>query len=133
MAAKVTFRNLRIFWPIFNLNDVARRFCDRIALTSAFHDSALKNKPMLKFEPLKKWHSLKNGISFTPFGHFLKYGFDVTMMMSKSNQILVFDYICCIVPKRVTSLPDPSLRHCAWAAQLLSKKCHSGGEPLATL
>ena len=36
-------------------------------------------------------------------------------------------------PLRGTRLRDPSARHCAPATQLLSKKCHSGGEPLATL
>ena len=50
---------------------------------------------------------------------------------SKSNQI--FHYTRCITPKRVTSLRGPSLRHCARATQPLSKKCRSGGEPLATL
>ena len=47
------------------------------------------------------------------------------------NQI--FHYTCCNTPKRVTSWPGPSLRHCAWATQLLFKKCFNGGEPLATL
>ena len=37
-------------------------------------------------------------------------------------------------PKRVTSLSFPSPpHHCAWVKQLRSKKCCSGGEPLATL
>ena len=49
----------------------------------------------------------------------------------KSNQI--FRYTRCSTPNRVTSLRGPSPRHCAWATQLLSKKCCSGGEPLATL
>ena len=49
----------------------------------------------------------------------------------KSNQI--FHYTRWITPKRVTSLRDPSPRHCDQATQLLSKKCRSGGEPLATL
>ena len=35
--------------------------------------------------------------------------------------------------KRVTSLRGPSPRHYARETQLLSKKCGSGGEPLATL
>ena len=39
----------------------------------------------------------------------------------------------CITPKLVTSLRVPFPRHCARATQLLSKKCCSGGEPLATL
>ena len=49
----------------------------------------------------------------------------------KSNQI--FHYTRCFTPKRVTSWRGPSPRHCARATQLLSKKCRSGGEPLATL
>ena len=48
-----------------------------------------------------------------------------------SNQI--FHYTRWITPKRVTSWRGPSPRHCARATQLLSKKCRSGGEPLATL
>ena len=44
-----------------------------------------------------------------------------------------FIYTRCSTPKRVTSLRGPSPRHCARATQLLSKKCCSGGEPLATL
>ena len=28
---------------------------------------------------------------------------------------------------------EPSPRHCTWATQLLSQKCHSSGEPSATL
>ena len=39
----------------------------------------------------------------------------------QSNQ--TFHYTRCIAPKRVTSLRGPSLRQCARAAQLLSKKC----------
>ena len=49
----------------------------------------------------------------------------------RSNQI--FHYTRCKTPKRVTSWRGPSPRHCARATQLLSKKCCSGGEPLATL
>ena len=49
------------------------------------------------------------------------------------NQNQIFQYTPCNTPKRVTSLRGPSPRHCARAAQLLSKKCHSGGESLATL
>ena len=47
------------------------------------------------------------------------------------NQI--FHYTRCITPKRVTSLRGPSPRYCARATLLLSKKCRSGGKPLATL
>ena len=49
----------------------------------------------------------------------------------KSNQI--FHYSRWITRKRVTSWRGPSPRHCAQATQLLSKKCRSGGESLATL
>ena len=49
------------------------------------------------------------------------------------NQIKSFIYTRCSTPKRVTSLRGPSPRHSARATQLLSKKCCSGGEPLATL
>ena len=51
----------------------------------------------------------------------------------KSNEIKSFIYTRCSTPKRVTSLRGPSPRHCARATQLLSKKCCSGGEPLAAL
>ena len=51
----------------------------------------------------------------------------------KSNQNQIFYYTRWITPKRVTSWRGPSPRHCARATQLLSKKCRSGGEPLATL
>ena len=47
-----------------------------------------------------------------------------------SNQM--FRYTRCNTPKRVTSWRGPSSRHCSRATQLLSKKCRSGGEPLAT-
>ena len=49
----------------------------------------------------------------------------------QSNQI--FHYTCCITRKRVKFWRGPSPRHCAWATQLNTKKCCSGGEPLATL
>ena len=39
----------------------------------------------------------------------------------------------CITLKRVRSWRGPTPRHCTRVAQLLSKKCCSGGEPLATL
>ena len=42
-------------------------------------------------------------------------------------------YTRCNTLKLVTSRRGPYLHHCAQATQLLSKKCHSGGEPLATL
>ena len=53
------------------------------------------------------------------------------ILFIKSNQII--HYTRCITPKRVTSWRGPSSHHCARATQLLSKKCRSGGEPLATL
>ena len=57
--------------------------------------------------------------------------FKKRLKANKSNQI--FHYTRCNTPKRVTSWRGPSARHCARATQLLSKKCRSGGEPLATL
>ena len=53
--------------------------------------------------------------------------------MAVNVQNEIFHYTRCVTPKRVTSLQGPSPRHCARATQLLSKKCCSGGEPLATL
>ena len=53
------------------------------------------------------------------------------MSYIKSSQI--FHYTRCNTPKRVTSLRGTSPRHCARATHLLLKKCHNGGEPLATL
>ena len=51
-----------------------------------------------------------------------------------SNQInQIFHFTRWITPKRVTRWRGPSLRRCARATQLLSKKSRSGGEPLATL
>ena len=57
--------------------------------------------------------------------------FWLVWFLTNANQI--FHYTRCNTPKRVTSLWGPSPRHCARATQLLSKKCRSGGEPLATL
>ena len=51
----------------------------------------------------------------------------------KSNQNQIFCYTRCITSKRPTSLWGPSPRHCAWATPLFSKKCRSGGEPLAAV
>ena len=48
-----------------------------------------------------------------------------------SNQI--FHYTRCNTPERVTSWRSQSPRHCARVTHLLSKKCRSGCEPLATL
>ena len=47
------------------------------------------------------------------------------------NQI--FHYTRYTTPKHVTSLRGSFPHHCVRAIQLLSKKCCSGGEPLATL
>ena len=52
---------------------------------------------------------------------------------TRINQNQIFYYTRCNTPKRVTSWRGPSPRHCARATQLLSKKCRSSGEPLATL
>ena len=49
------------------------------------------------------------------------------------NQNQIFHFTRCKTPKRVTSLRGPFPRHCARAAQLLSKKCCSGREPWAAL
>ena len=61
--AEVTFPNLSIFWPMFNLNDFTRRFCDKSTLTEAFYDSESKRNLCTKFESpmtsLKKKTSLK--------------------------------------------------------------------------
>ena len=56
-----------------------------------------------------------------------------SLNLVKSNQNQIFYYTRCSTPKRVTSWRGPSPRHCARATQLLSKKCCSGGGPLATL
>ena len=73
-----------------------------------------------------------SGEDFGAEGHI--NNFDVLKFWKEkmsSNQ--VFDYTHCNTPKHVTSWPGPSLRHCAQATQLLSKKYRGGGEPLATL
>ena len=59
----------------------------------------------------------------------------VTLRKLHRNQIKSFIINTgCIPPERVTSLRGPSTRHFVCAtAQLVSKKCRSGGEPLATL
>ena len=48
-----------------------------------------------------------------------------------SNQI--FHYIRCNTLKRVTRRRGPFLRHCTRETQILSNKCRSGCESLATL
>ena len=52
---------------------------------------------------------------------------------SWKESIQIFHYTRCVAPKRVTSLLNPSPRHCTRATQLLLKKCRSCREPLATL
>ena len=53
---------------------------------------------------------------------------------SSSYQIKSYrHYTRCNTPKRVTSWRVLSPRQCARATELLSKKCCSGGEPMATL
>ena len=47
--------------------------------------------------------------------------------------IQIKSFIILAVLRRLTSWRGPSPRHCPRETQLLSKKCHSGGEPLATL
>ena len=51
------------------------------------------------------------------------------------NQIKAFIIltVTCNTPKRVTSWRGPYPSHCTRATQLLSKKCRSSGEPLATM
>ena len=45
----------------------------------------------------------------------------------------IFHYAGCITLKHVMSLLGPFPHHCAWATQLISKKCCSGGKPFAAL
>ena len=49
------------------------------------------------------------------------------------NQINFFHYTCCISPKRETSVQAHLCVIAPSAAQLITKKSSSGGEPLATL
>ena len=44
----------------------------------------------------------------------------------------IFHYTRGITPKPITSWRSPSPRHCARTTQLISKKCRSCGDPLAT-
>ena len=53
--------------------------------------------------------------------------------LSKCGFCEIVHYTRGISLKRLMSLRSPFPHHCAWAAQLLSKKCRSGGEALATL
>ena len=61
---------------------------------------------------------------------------DASFSLQLSKKTTNFHYTRCITPKRVTSLRGPSPRHSTTYGQPsspLSKKCRSGGEPLATL
>ena len=51
--------------------------------------------------------------------------------IKSSNKI--FSFTRCTMQKRITSWRNPSPRHCARAIQILSTKCCSGGELLATV
>ena len=55
----------------------------------------------------------------------------MTKYIKFSNQMC--HYTRCTTPKRELSLNYPLPRHYLRATQLLSKKCRSGNEPLATL
>ena len=56
--------------------------------------------------------------------------FNCHLTLSNQNQIFLHTRITL---KDVMRLRGPSPRHCAQATLLLSKKCRSSGEPLATL
>ena len=68
---------------------------------------------------------------FPQLGSLLLISLFCFSLFIKPNKI--FLCICCVTPKRSTSLRDPSPRHCPRATQLHSKKCRNGGEPFATL
>ena len=55
--------------------------------------------------------------------------FNIVCTKIKLNRI----FTRCVTLKRAASWRDPYLCHCAQATQLLSKKCRSGVEQLATL
>ena len=55
------------------------------------------------------------------------------LLLKTSDQSKIFHYTRCNMLKCVMSWRGLFLRHCARATQLLSKKCHIDGEPLATL
>ena len=55
---------------------------------------------------------------------------DFNYHSTSSNQNQIVHDTRCIALKHVTCLRGPSPRHCAWATQLLLKKCRTGGEPL---
>ena len=59
----------------------------------------------------------------------MRFQLSFNFVKSKSK----FFFTRCITLKHVMSLRCPSPRHCAQATRLISKKCRSSGEPLATL
>ena len=102
---------------------------------------AVSHSKLLHLETLL----LNQVLSFNPFNFLLAVDLWCTLFRWGFLQLLIvigkkyfyiwskqiFHYFCWITPKHVTSLRDPSLHCCARAAQLHSKKCRSGGEPLA--
>ena len=79
----------------------------------------------------KKWFtvSLSHNPTKSSFKQF-HHAFPTTTLARSIRRNV---YIRRITVKRVTSKRGPSPHHCAWATQLLSTKCCSGGEPLTTL
>ena len=87
---------------------------------------------MFHFSKFSKFYFYKKSFIFTKNLYFTKILlFLQNLCVPISNQILY--YTCCITLKRVTSWLGPSLCHCDQATQLISKKCCSGDELLATL
>ena len=75
---------------------------------------------------------LRRGIGFTNYS-FADIVLQFITWFYFSNRNQIFNHTCWIAPKRVASSRGSFPRLCAWATQLLTKKCRSGGEPLATL
>ena len=73
-------------------------------------------------------------LSCAVFSHTLTFfcACDFNCHLTLSNQNRIFLYTRCITLKHVMSLRGLSLRHCTQATLLLSKKCRSSSEPLAT-
>ena len=76
-------------------------------------------------------NNIKGSGYFASRGKIAPCYFAIWRQNSQINQI--FHYTRCNTLRRVTSWRGPFPRHCTRATQLLSKKCRSGGEPLATL
>ena len=93
--------------------------------------SQCRNKNVPKIEKNYHFEWLSTPMTFVIFDVHTALILLLKKVQIKSNQI--YHYTRCNTPKRVTSLRGPSRRHCAGATQLLSKKCRSGGELLATL